>query len=114
MNEKLLLIDGFSKEAHTGEAIRKKTLEGLHQRWGIAETPELVPTRVHGSTPDEGSNILKAWQLFEGGACVCHRAQSALRNALKVDSKVVGLVKKVKGIVAHFHRSNKVNINFKH
>ena len=109
MNERLLLADGFSTDAHSGEEIRERTLEGLHQRWGIAESPDMVPFRVHGSTPDEGANMLKAWQMFEGGACVCHRAQSALRNALKVDHRVVALVKKVKGIVAHFHRSNKVS-----
>jgi hypothetical protein len=25
-----------------------------------------VPQRVHGCTPDEGSNMLKGWDVFEG------------------------------------------------
>ena len=44
-----------------------------------------------------------------GAGCVCHRAASALRTALEGgDAK--GLVKKVKGICSHFHRSIKVNL----
>ena len=84
LNEKLLYIEGFSNEAHTGDNIKARTLKGLHERWGIGNKPEDVPDRVHGSTPDEGSNILKAWKMFEGAPCVCHRGQSALRTALKV------------------------------
>ena len=49
------------------------------------------------------------FELVAGTSCVCHRAQRCLAAALeKEDSPAYRLVKKVKGIVAHFHRSNKV------
>ena len=108
LKEKLLEVEGWGRERHTGDNIKKKTLDILHNVWGIGTSPDDVPNCVHGSTPDEGSNMLKAWNCFEGGACVCHRAQSALRCALKINSHTETLVRKVKGIVAHFHRSQKV------
>ena len=75
----------------------------------MADAPELVAERVHGCTPDEGSNMLKGWRIFEGSGCVCHRAQSSLRVALSGDEDVQSLISKIKGIVAHFHRSVKVH-----
>jgi hypothetical protein len=109
MKERLLLALCFTKDQHTGEVIREKTLDGLHTKWKIGKSPEEVPTRVHGCTPDEGSNMLKGWDVFEGAGCVCHRAQSCLRVALDKDESPAGpVVRKVKGICAHFHRSTKV------
>ena len=63
---------------------------------------------MHGCTPDEGSNMLKAWKVFEGAGCVCHRANNCLHAALKEES-VAHVIKSVKGICAHFHRSVKVS-----
>ena len=110
LQEKLLVIEGWGVDAHTGDNIKKKTLEIMHNQWGIGESPEDVPNRVHGSTPDEGSNMLKGWNCFEGSSCVCHRVQNALKCALNCTPGVVALVKKVKGICSHFHRSTKVCI----
>ena len=144
--EVLLQCSSFTAERHTGEEIKKKTLEILvslyslcvvseqfvqflcifravnvllktslithsvllQTRHGLGETEKDIVTRVHGCTPDEGSNMLKAWKIFEGAGCVCHRAQNSLKKAMEKDSTVVALMKKVKGITAHFHRSTKV------
>ena len=51
-------MKGFADVPHTGEEIRKTTLKELHEKCGIGSSPEDVVNRVHGSTPDEGSNIL--------------------------------------------------------
>ena len=108
LREKLLVVIGWEKDRHTGDNIKAKTLEGLHKTWGIGQSVADVPNRVFGSTPDEGSNMLKAWKVFEGSGCVAHLGSSALGCALKVNSEVMSLVKKIKGIIAHFHKSNKV------
>ena len=59
LQEDLLVIEGWGVDAHTRDNINKKTLEIMHNQWGIGESPEDVPNRVHGSTPHEGSNMLK-------------------------------------------------------
>lgn len=109
MKERLLICVGFSSDRHTGDNIEKQTLKGLHETWGIGESPEDVPNNIFGSTPDEGSNMLKAWKVFEGSGCVTHRGSSALKAALSLPC-VRSLVSKVKGIIAHFHRSTKVSM----
>ena len=80
----------------------------LQTRHGLGESEKDIVTRVHGCTPDEGSNMLKAWKIFEGAGCVCHRAQNSLKKAMETVEAVVDLMKKIKGITAHFHRSTKV------
>lgn len=75
---------------------------------GVGNNEEEISARIHGCTPDEGANMLKAWRIFEGAGCVCHRAQNALKEAVDKDSDAQVLFKKMKGIVAHFHRSIKV------
>jgi hypothetical protein len=126
--EVLLQCVAFTKERHTGEQIKKKTLEILVSKnmfglfvWalkvmcyvvqsshGLGDSEEEIKSHVHGCTPDEGANMLKAWQIFEGAGCVCHRAQNALKTAIDADSRGKALFAKVRGIVAHFHRSIKV------
>jgi hypothetical protein len=76
--------------------------------FGVGKTEEEVCDHIHGCTPDEGSNMLKAWRIFEGAGCVCHRAQNCLKFAVDTDDAAKSVFDKVKGIVAHFHRSNKV------
>lgn len=66
LQERLLLAISFTKDAHTGDNIKQKALEGLHKKWRIVDSPEDVSNRVHGCTPDEGSNMLKGWNMFEG------------------------------------------------
>ena len=53
--------------------------------------------------------MLKAWKIFEGSGCVCHRAVNCLKHALKGEH-IAELVRKVKGICSHFHRSVKVRL----
>jgi hypothetical protein len=65
-----------------------------------------VGDEVHGSTTDEGSNIKKAFKDFEGAPCTCHQLQNALKHSMKGDFMQT-LERKVRGIVAHFRRSNK-------
>ena len=94
--------------AHTAENIQKLTFDGLHSV-GIGSCPEDVHDFVHMCTPDEGSNMLKAWEVFEGAGCVCHREQNCLREAL-CSVGIQSLLKKIKGVCAHFHRSDKVSV----
>jgi hypothetical protein len=76
---------------------------------GVGNNEAEVCDHVHGCTPDEGSNMLKAWRMFEGAGCVCHRAHNCLKAAVEgfPDSQL--LFRKVNGIVAYFHRSTKVS-----
>mgnify|MGYP006282910971 FL=1 len=106
MKEKVLVCHPFSDSDHTGDEIQRVTLQGLVDM-GVSDQTSTVWEHVHGCTPDEGSNMLKAWRIFEGAACVCHRANNCLKDALK-DGPVVDVVKAVKGLCAHFHRSVKV------
>ncbi len=106
------MIDkGFSEVAHTGDEIRATTLKELHEKCGIGMNPGDVVNRVHGCTPDEGSNMLLDWKIFEGVGCVCHRMCRCLVYALD-HFEVAAIVKKVKGICAYFHRSQKVCLAF--
>ena len=93
--------------SHSGENIQKLTFEGLFSV-GIGECVEDVKDYVHMCTPDEGSNMMKAWKPFEGAGCVCHREQNCLREALMYKG-IQDTIKKVKGICGHFHRSDKVS-----
>ena len=108
MNEKVLICQPFSNCNHTGEHIQKATLQGLVDM-GISDQPNTVWEHVHGCTPDEGANMLKAWAIFEGTACVCHRANNCLNAAMK-DDGIAHVIKAVKGLCAHFHRSVKVKL----
>lgn len=75
---------------------------------GVGQTQQEVCDHVHGCTPDEGANMLSAWKMFEGAGCVCHRAQNCLKSAVDVTVDAKAVFDKVRGIVAHFHRSTKV------
>ena len=108
MNEKVLVCHPFSSSDHTGEEIRSVTLQGLRDM-GVSDQINTVWEHVHGCTPDEGANILKAWKIFEGAGCVCHRANNCLKEALKEEG-IVDIIKAVKGLCAHFHRSVKVRV----
>ena len=107
LNEKVLVCEPFSSQDHTGDNIRDVTLRGL-VNMGVADNMHDVWEHVHACTPDEGANMLRAWKVFEGAGCVCHRAVNCLKYALKGET-VFSLVKKVKGICTHFHRSVKVS-----
>ena len=106
MNEKLLICEPFSNLDHTGDNIKDVTLQGLVDM-GVSQDKNDVWNHVHGCTPDEGANMLKAWKIFEGAGCVCHRANNCLMKALQDESMSL-LVGKVKAICSHFHRSVKV------
>ena len=96
--------------AHTGENIRKLSFDCLFSL-GVGECPEDVPYYIHLSTPNEGRNMLKAWEPFEGAGCVFHREQNFQREAL-THKGIRDVIKKVKGICAQFHRSDKVSITW--
>ena len=110
MNERLLVCYPFSDCQHTSDEIQHITLQGLVDM-GISESVGDVWEHIHGCTPDEGSNILKAWRIFEGSGCVCHRANNCLKDAIK-EGDVCDVVKKVKAVCSHFHRSVKVSLLF--
>ena len=107
MNEKLLICHPFSEFDHTGENIKDITLQGL-VAVGVADDKNDIWNHVHGCTPDEGSNMLSAWKIFEGAGCVCHRANNCLVRALQ-DDCISLMVLKVKSICLHFYRSVKVS-----
>ena len=52
-------------EDHTFDHIRKYTVDGCVSH-GLGENEEDVQNSVHGATSDEGSNMVKAWNIFEG------------------------------------------------
>jgi hypothetical protein len=58
--------------AHTGENIAKITYKGLFEA-GVGPDLDTIHEDIHVCTPDEGSNMLKAWGKIEGAGCVCHR-----------------------------------------
>jgi hypothetical protein len=110
MQEKLILAKPFSDVAHVWQEIEKATKQCL-AGYGIgqydpASKLDSVGDEVHGSTTDEGSNIKKAFKDFEGAPCTCHQLQNALKHSMKGDFMQT-LERKVRGIVAHFRRSNK-------
>lgn len=55
---------------------------------------DTVGQEAFGVVIDEGSNMVKAFQDFEGGPCVDHRLSNALKDALE-KSNVCEIVKKV-------------------
>lgn len=55
---------------------------------------------------DAGSNIVKAWGKFNGYTCAGHKLGRATLSFLSSEGIRV-VVKKVKGMAAHFHRSTK-------
>jgi hypothetical protein len=108
MHARLGICNGLKDLAHTGEVIRRLTYDGLiNIGIGNAENYNDVPLYIHMCTPDEGSNMLSAWNEIEGAGCVCHRQQTCLGKALSCEA-IQPLLKILKGICAHFHRSNKV------
>lgn len=106
LHTRLGICKGLGAMAHTGENIKKLTYEGLHMV-GVGEDLDDVPNGIHMSTPDEGSNMLLAWEGFEGAGCVCHREQNCLGKALSSEG-ILPTLKKIKGVCAHFHRTDKV------
>jgi uncharacterized protein YmfQ (DUF2313 family) len=91
-------------------AYAKLSIVVIHVEFGVASALELVSNHIHGCTPDEGSNMLKAWKIFEGAGCVCHMAQTTLKTTVSRVNEAMALVNSIKGIVAHFHRSIKVKL----
>ena len=74
---------------------------------GVGDDDTPVQDCIHVCTPDEGSNMLKGWSGYEGAGCVCHRQQNCLGTSLEIED-IKPIIKKVKGVCAHFHRSDKV------
>ena len=75
---------------------------------GLCETIEEVPVSIHMCTLDEGSSMLAAWREMEGADCVCHRENNCLGTALS-SLDIALVLKKLKGVRAHFHRFDKVS-----
>ena len=137
LHEKCVAAEPYSEVMHNGENIAHTT-KGHLSGVGVGKYEpdndiDTVGQEVHGSTTDQGSNMVKAFEKFEGAACVNHRLNNSLKCALEVP-KIAAVVKKVrtsclvpdmiaknhlqcyhnascvhqvKGIAAHFHRSNK-------
>jgi len=83
MQNRLGICKGLRDMADTWEVIRKLTYDGL-LKIGIGNPKDYedVPLYIHMCTPDEGSDMLKAWQSIEGAGCVCHRQQTCLGKAM--------------------------------
>lgn len=96
----------MNMNAHTGENIAKITYKGLFEA-GLGPDLDTIHEDIHVCTPDEGSNMLKAWGKIEGAGCVCHREQNCLGAALSLPC-IIPIIKKIKAACAHFHRSDKV------
>jgi hypothetical protein len=106
LNTRLALCKGLDKIAHTGDNIEDITYKGLFDA-GLGPDLATIHEDIHVCTPDEGSNMLKAWGKIEGAGCVCHRQQNCLGAALSLPC-ILPILKKIKAACAHFHRSDKV------
>jgi hypothetical protein len=106
LHTRLAFAKGLGDLAHTGENIKALTYQGL-LNVGIGTDVSDVKDHIHMSTSDEGSNMRKAWEELEGSGCVCHREQNCLGSTISIDS-IKPLLKKIKELCAHFHRSDKV------
>jgi hypothetical protein len=109
MNTRLAICKGMGTMAHTGDNIRYLTYSGLVSV-DLCESIEEVPGNIRMCTPDEGSNMLAAWREMEGAGCVCHRENNCLGSALSYVG-VASALKKLKGVCAKFHRSDKVSFD---
>ena len=110
LQTRLAFAKGLGELAHTGDNIKALTYKGLLSV-GIGSSLEDVKNNIHMSTSDEGSNMKKGWAELEGSGCVCHREQNSLGSAVSLDC-IKPLLKNIKGICAHFHRSDKVSFNY--
>ena len=106
LNTRLAVCKGLDKITHTGNNIADITYKGLFDA-GVGPDLETIHEDIHICTPDEGSNMLKAWGKIEGAGCVCHREQNCLGAALTLPG-ILPVLKKIKSACAHFHRSDKV------
>ena len=106
----LVTAEPFGMVDHVGDQIAttaKANLAALGVGlYNPKERMDTVADEVHGSCIDQGSNIISGFKDFEGGPCACHRLSNCLKKAFD-SAGVSPLVKKVKGIAAHFHRSTK-------
>jgi hypothetical protein len=71
-HNRLALCKGLNKIAHTGANLADITYRGLLEV-GVGKDIDTLHKDIHVCTPDEGSNMLKAWGKIEGAGCVCHR-----------------------------------------
>ena len=112
LHNRLALCKGLNKIAHTGANLADITYKGLLEA-GVGEDIDILHEDIHVCTPDEGSNMLKAWGKIEEAGCVCHREQNCLGAALSFPC-IQPLIKKIKAACAHIHRSDKVIVFFMH
>jgi len=105
LNTRLALCKGLDRIAHTGDNIADINYKGLFEA-GVGSDLDTIHEDIHVCTPDEGSNMLKAWGKIEGAGCVCHREQNCLGAALSLPC-ILPVLKKIKVACAHFHRSYK-------
>jgi hypothetical protein len=108
MNNRLAICKGMGIMAHVGDNIRDLTYTGLLYV-GLCETIEEVPGNIYIYTSDEGNKMIAAWkEMMEGTCCVCRRENNCLGSALS-SVGIASVLKKLKGICVHFHRSDKVS-----
>ena len=98
---RLAVLDTFPMcERHTAQNLLSKILS-------ILETWEIDKKKISCFVRDNAANITAA--IRDGGfaniGCVDHTLQLAINDSLKVDA-VADLIKTVKTVVGHFHRSS--------
>ena len=106
LSTKLGICKDMGLVAYVCDTIKEMTYEGLYSV-GISESKEIIPTCIHTSNPDKGSNMLAGWIEFEGAGCVCHRENNCSGKAMSCDA-IAPLLEKIKGICARFHRMDKL------
>ena len=90
----------------TGENILAMTMPALVE-YGICPSMVCdVNDYVFMANNDAGSNIVKAWEDFNGSTCAGHKLGRATLSFLSSEG-IRDIVKKDKGMAAHFHRSTK-------
>ena len=91
---------------NVGENILKLTIPVLVEYEVLPSEDVDVNDHILMANNDSGSNIVKAWEEFNGSTCAAHKLGRCCLAFLS-HPPIYDIEMKVKGMAAHFHRSTK-------
>mmetsp|Transcript_11762 Transcript_11762/g.24667 ORF Transcript_11762/g.24667 Transcript_11762/m.24667 type:complete len:606 (-) Transcript_11762:440-2257(-) len=106
MVEKVLAVIPFSDSSHSGAEIERRSKVAC-AAVGLGtydDDTDTVKDAIHKSCSDAASNMKSGWNDFDGDECVGHSIQTSAKKFLE-HLEIAGVVKKGRGIAAHFRRS---------
>ena len=89
-----------------GDNILKLTIPVLLEYEVLPSDDVDVNDHIFMANNDAGSNMVKAWEKFNGSTCAAHKLGRCCLAFLTVPA-IYKIEMKVKGMAAHFHRSTK-------